>query len=107
MKRFRLYTEAGVFLGALVFALVCTVCGLLELFGIHAFDLLLKALGRVGIIAILVAFCLLVAVASVFSEDGLAWDIPKSVWGWVKLIALVLVLTALWFIGSLAPPYPP
>ena len=106
MKRFQRYTEAGVFLGALVFALVCAVCGLLELVGIRAFALILNALGRVGIITIAVAFCLLVAVSSVFSEDGMGMDIPKSVWGWIKLVALILILTALWFSGFFAHPYP-
>lgn len=104
MKRFGRYTEAGVFLGTLLFALVCTICGFLELVGIHAFDLILNTLGRVGIIAIGVAFCLLIAISSVFSEDGFDMAIPKSVWGWIKLVALILLLTTLWFSGCLARP---
>ena len=92
------------FFGALLFALVFAVSGLLELVGVRAFDLILNAIGRVGIIAIALAFCLLIAVSSAFSEDGLSMDIPKSIWGWVKLLALILLLTALWFGGCLARP---
>jgi hypothetical protein len=94
----RLKAEYYFFMLIVGIGLGATIGGLLELFGIHAFDYVSGMLGRKGLLALTVGFCVLVAAFAVTETEG---AFPKTFWSWLKLIALILFVSLLYFGGCL------